>query len=471
MIKDATIIKISSKLTECLGLLKKYDWLLNSYVLDFYIKDHWQQLPVSWQRHFENLPIEALAELLQGNGNVRFNIWPLELLAIRQLLSTLCVSRIQNREIEQTLPSCPLLQHHKLKHMFIKCVKPKKQHEIKKMASICARSCQRLPVDFVVDFGAGLGHLARVLGYGYGIKVCCFEMQTELNEQAKLIDKRLESMAAKHLDVRERDHFKQPAHLTERLTNNTTSSEFIESLRKALQLVDEDFSFGIVGLHPCGDLCAILMRMFKSCKQAKFLNFVGCCYQKLSTSQTQPEAQLHGYPMSELLQNRLHNDDSDGSSVQLSYEAREVACHAIEMYHDRLATGQYEYLKIHSFRAAAERIIVEHTPELKHSGLRNVKHTPNMSFDDYFYKAVQGTRIYTLNRSLLHNSETETDLLHWRRIVIFYTLRLMLAPLVESIILYDRMLFLLENGCQVHIEAIFDSIISPRNHITSAAKY
>ncbi|XP_002005384.3 protein RRNAD1 isoform X1 [Drosophila mojavensis] len=454
------MININKKLSACLDVVRKYEWLLDAYVLDFYVDDHWSKLPQSWRKQLEDLPVEHLSELLQHSDGVARVLWPLELLALRQVLRSLCIRRSPTKQIDVTLPSCPLLEHRKLKHMFMKCVKPKKSHEIKRMAAICARSCQETSISFVVDFGAGVGHLARVLGYGYGINVCCLEMQAALNGQALEIDAKLESMAAKHLDDSETIHFKRPAHLTQRLSSDTTPEQFIESIRHAFQLSDSNFSFGIIGLHPCGDLSGTLMRMFLSCEQAKFLNFVGCCYQKMSTRATHPQMKLHGYPLSSQLQS------ADNS--RLSYEAREIACHAMELYSSRLQSGDYEYLKIHSLRAAAERIIVQHLPELRHSALRNVKHVPGMSFNDYFQKAIEGTQFALLQAT--SPDQIEADLLHWRRIVCFYTLRLMLAPLVESIILYDRALFLLENGCQVTIESIFNPCISPRNHITSAIK-
>ncbi|KAH8416012.1 hypothetical protein KR222_006394 [Zaprionus bogoriensis] len=479
---------IYKKLACSLQIVKQYEWLLDSYVLDFYVDDHWSKLPLSWQRHFEQLPVEQLGELLLGDAGARV-VWPLELLALRAVLRTYCISRTPQPQLDVALPACPLLEHPKLKHMFMKCVKPKKSHEIRRMAAICARSCRQTSIGFVVDFGAGLGHLARILGYGYGIRVCCFEMQAELNAQALAIDAKLESMAGKHMAASERMHFQRPAHVTQRLSSSTEPEEFLSSIRDAFQMPDNDFQFGIIGLHPCGDLGATLMRMFLKCKQAKFLNFVGCCYQKMSTQATHPRAQLHGYPLSATLQRHT-------AHCQLSYEAREIACHAMESYYDRLSAGQYEYLRIHSLRAAAERIIVQHFPDLRHCALRNVKHVPGMTFDEYFRRACEGTRFEALRSTLLSCKQIEDDLLLWRRIVCFYTLRLMLAPqgrhpsaflclhkltkysillysimaAVESVILYDRAMFLLENDCQVNIEAIFDPRISPRNHITSAIK-
>lgn len=153
---------------------------------------------------------------------------------------------------------------------------------------------------------------------------------------------------------------------------------FLETIRNALQLTTCDFSFGIIGLHPCGDLGAILMKMFLACKQAKFLNFVGCCYMKLSTEGSLSQCAPIGYPLSWF----LHSQKNSAIDAQLSYASREIACHAIEIYSQRLLAGDYENLKIHSFRAATERILIKYWPKLRHCGLRNVKHTKGMTFEE-----------------------------------------------------------------------------------------
>lgn len=43
-------------------------------------------------------------------------------------------------------------------------------------------------------------------------------------------------------------------------------------------------------------------------------------------------------------------------------------------------------------------------------------------------------------------SQAERDLAQWRRVVAVYTPRLALAPLVETVVLYDRVLYVLEHG-------------------------
>lgn len=414
----------------------------------------------------EELHPEDLSTLLNYNkcNKQKHAVWPLSLLTLRHLLLQLSIPRDQSASsIELGVSHSPVLNHIKLGHVFNKCVKPKKRHEIQLMASLCEYSRQISPVDFIVDFGAGLGHLARVLGYGYGIQVYCIEMQPELNVQASCIDIKLECILKKHLPSTNLAFFRRPKHVTLCITPDMQPQEFLRIIAESQQRTSSNFKFGIIGLHPCGDLAVILMRMFTNIPQARFLNFASCCYMKLTTTETQSNIKPQGYPLSQYLLKQQ-------KFSFLSYEALEISCHAVEMYCDRLARGDYEYLKVHSFRAAAERIIVNNWPNLKHCGLRSVKHVPGMDFYDYFYKATQGVEASNLPRSELQAITIQNDLRHWRRIVIFYTLRLMFAPLIESIILYDRALFLQENECHVKINATFDPRISPRNHITCSSK-
>ncbi|XP_061392962.1 methyltransferase-like protein 25B [Musca vetustissima] len=452
---------LKTKLDKCLQIIRKYDWLIDSYILDFYVDDHWGKLPKAWRTYFEDLPPEELCYLLNTDSTkstTTSRVWPLSILALKQAFKELCIDRKQ--KCRESLPRSTLLDHPKLKHIFIKGVKPKKRHELESMASLCKHICQENPVDFVVDFGAGLGHLARNLGYAFNIKVCCLEMQTKLNAQAYEMDDNMEKLKRKYVpDIPSQ----KPEHVDLRLTADMSSEEFLHTIEKNMKLEnDKNYTFGIIGLHPCGDLGAILMRMFLKCRQAKFLNFVGCCYMKLTSSECCNGGD-YGYPLSNYLR-------ANNSRSKLSYEAREISCHAIELYHERLSLKDYEYLKVHSFRAATERIIIKHYPELRHTRLSSVKHVPDMQFADYFYKAVKDLPCATIPLCDLNTSITQTDLLNWKNIVIFYTLRLFFAPLIESVILYDRMLFLMENDCQVQINAIFDPRLSPRNHITTALK-
>lgn len=125
----------------------------------------------------------------------------------------------------------------------------------------------------------------------------------------------MQRTAGKFLEFEETKRLRRPIHLNIKLTKSTdmeallnvgkfsiclvttkamslttvsSFSLFISMFQQILECFDisneerETFSFGIVGLHPCGDLAAILLNIFLNCKEAKFLNIVGCCHMKMT---------------------------------------------------------------------------------------------------------------------------------------------------------------------------------------------
>lgn len=107
-----------------------------------------------------------------------------------------------------------------------------------------------------------------------------------------------------------------------KLTIDTDIIQFISDLKSAFNLkTTQSFRFGIVGLHPCGDLAALLLKIFNVSNEAIFINLVGCCYMKLTTNTNK----FVGYPLSNYLRDYPLLKFTD-----LSYESREIACHAVE---------------------------------------------------------------------------------------------------------------------------------------------
>lgn len=59
----------------------------------------------------------------------------------------------------------------------------------------------------------------------------------------------------------------------------------------------------------------------------------------------------------------------------------------------------------------------------------------------------------------------------WKKLVIFYLLRLCLAQVIESLILLDRLMFLFENGFdKCYLVKLFDPVLSPRCHSIVAVR-
>ena len=119
----------------------------------------------------------------------------------------------------------------------------------------------------------------------------------------------------------------------------------------------EEAGLILTGLHPCGDLCTTILRIFARSNQVVGVVCVGCCYMKLTTllnhtpsidhtssgghtpskdhasssghtpsSDHTSMGECEGYPMSRFLKECGHI---------LSYEARELACHSIATYKER----------------------------------------------------------------------------------------------------------------------------------------
>jgi hypothetical protein len=55
-------------------------------------------------------------------------------------------------------------------------------------------------------------------------------------------------------------------------------------------------SYGIIGLHCCGDLSSSMCRLFVTAKYCKCLCFVGCCYNLLTTREDK-NMPNYGYPL------------------------------------------------------------------------------------------------------------------------------------------------------------------------------
>ncbi|KAL0850815.1 hypothetical protein ABMA28_006738 [Loxostege sticticalis] len=436
---------IQKSLKMSFKVIRAYDWLLDLYVLDFFVDDHWEKLPLSWRNAFYNMDPQILGNIL--DGKIPETVLPLSFLALMKSVKCLTITRQvldkSDGEKSKESPSDTCGGHPRLANLFLKHVKLKKRHEISLMAEVVHNTACQSDCNAVLDFGSGLGHLVRMLAYKYDLHAAGIESQTQLTEEARKLDLELEYTASKHISSESMDKLKRPTHF------NLTLSSHKQLVEMALPDCMEEY--GLVGLHPCGNLGPLLLKHFINFMKAKFICLVGCCFMKLTAD---------GYPMSQYVK---------GLDSDLSYFSREISCHAIEVYCDRLKKGDYEDLKIHAYRAALERILVEIDPKLKHAPVRSIKHSNNLTFERYCSLAFERLTL-PLPKDPSVLARAHVDLQQWRRVVIVYTLRLALAPLVESVILLDRMLFVLEQGLSCEIRPVFDPKISPRNHIMIARR-
>nr|XP_019961340.1 PREDICTED: protein RRNAD1 [Paralichthys olivaceus] len=239
----------------------------------------------------------------------------------------------------------------------------------------------------------------------------------------------------------------------------------------------DDPDFILTGLHACGDLSATLLRHFVSCPYVRGITSVACCYMKITTEENPtpsgpvepPTPPTPGqesvpsefsYPMSSWVRGL--------SGHQLSYRAREGACHAVEDYVQRLRE-ESEQLRIHCYRATLETFIRDKRPDLRRAGIQTIKKAHLLPFTEY---ARLGLARVSLPPELpLDPERVEAMLKQQGRVVVYSSLALLLAPVVETLVLLDRMIYLQENGVDSQLVALFDPNFSPRNFVLVALKH
>ncbi|NXG42778.1 RRNAD protein, partial [Psilopogon haemacephalus] len=436
---------------------------------DFFTEGLWAQLPPRWQRALGTATPQQLAKLLGCQGGPgEGGVWPLSLLAFVAATHALACPR--GGQLGGSAPPCqspflhPLLRRH---------VKPKKQHEIQRLGKVGA-SPQHWP---------GHGHSSQ---NGHGYSIC---MGTALSRgTVPSMGMGTAPSPSSHLPPspprrRRRPQSpltaRPPLHLAGRLDPAAPWGEFLlpaspgagsgSAPRPRNPLTPLGGGAGgrqrllVTGLHSCGDLSPALLRHFAGSPWVCAVVSVGCCYMKLSTASRRalPGLPPPGYPLSASV--------SALPGHHLSYRALEGACHALEEYRERLTRGG-ERLRVHCYRAALERLIREALPSSRRPALPAARGAQGMPFPLY---ARLGLPQVGLDPGSipLETEEVEAMLGQQHRVVAFFSLTLLLAPLVETLILLDRLLYLREQaGLQCALVPLFDPRFSPRNLVLVAAR-
>uniref|UniRef100_A0A3P8RWW8 Methyltransferase like 25B n=1 Tax=Amphiprion percula TaxID=161767 RepID=A0A3P8RWW8_AMPPE len=464
--------------------LSQYRHLSESYIIEFFTEDLWHTLPSSWQAVLQELSYPQIADLFLDatNEDRRYpSVWPLSLLAFRATAHALAFPRecrheqgrgassMKPKEFQENQSQSSLLGH-----IFRKHVKPKKQHEIRKLGMLVKQLCDQTDCNRVVDVGSGQGHLTRFLSFGLGLSVTAIEADHTLVTMASRFDGQLiwalekenqKKNCSSQLPVSQ----SSPRHVAGWVNPKAPWEAFIKQLRAAgcvsegpptpsgpskkklrgskrqgrshgvqtspshgsthsdahsqdsnkteseeessnenccscIQPVyQEDVNpeenslqgypdFVLTGLHACGDLSTTLLRHFVNCPHVRGITSVACCYMKITTKENPTPPGLvvppvpplplghesvpseFGYPMSSWVRGLPGH--------QLSYKAREGACHAVEDYIRRLRE-ESKLLRTHCYRAMLETFIRDARPDLRRAGIQTIKKAHLLPFTEY----------------------------------------------------------------------------------------
>ncbi|XP_075856364.1 methyltransferase-like protein 25B isoform X2 [Microcebus murinus] len=359
--------QLAVNLTRVLAL---YRSILDAYIIEFFTDNLWDTLPNSWQEALDGLNPPQLATLLLGKPGegevVRYrSVWPLTLLALKSTAYALAFTRTPGFHTPSEFLENPS-QSSRLTAPFRKHVRPKKQHEIRRLGELVKKLSNLIGCTQVVDVGSGQGHLSRFMSLGLGLMVKSIEGDQRLVERAKRLDQEL-------LQALKKEERRNP------------------------QMV-----------------------------------------------QTGPRHSPHHV-------------------VRL----REGACHALEEYAERLQKAG-PGLRTHCYRAALETVIRRAQPELRRPGVQGIPRVHELKIEEYVQRGLQRVGLdpqLPLNLAALQAHQAQEN-----RVVAFFSLALLLAPLVETLILLDRLLYLQEQGFHAELLPIFSPELSPRNLVLVATK-
>ncbi|NXX12002.1 RRNAD protein, partial [Podargus strigoides] len=349
----------------------------------------------------------------------------------------------------------------------------------------------------VVDIGAGQGHLSRFLAFGLGFSVTAVEGDARLAAMAERFDRELlRELEKKGVPGKQGVPGNQgppqhplsspltprcPHHVPGRLDPRAPWGEFLlppdppgpdPAARNPLggtrnPLGGTRNPLGgtqrvvVTGLHACGDLSPALLRHFARSPSVAAVASVACCHMKLSTPPSGCPP-FFGYPLSSWV--------TSLPGHELSYRARESACHALEEYERRLLGGDSDRLRPHCYRAVLETLIRAAAPGTKRPGVQTVKNSHTLSFSQYAQLGLP--RVGLDPAAVPLDTEAVAAMLEQQqKVVAFFSLTLLLAPLVETLILLDRLLYLREQvRFQCALVPLFNPQFSPRNLVLVAAR-
>lgn len=414
--------------------------------------------------------------------------------------------------------------------LLLTCTKLKVEVTSEIIANMCSSYSARGREPIVVDAGDGKGYLSSRLALQYKFKVLGIDANSINTNGAmarlekleviisgfyskkKCIHFRFFFLSQKQWDSLERQYKNEQAGIIvektgrrkrRQITRNASAvnddgveqntenykaiTHYITETTDFLQLLKENFdtinlthpAICLSGLHTCGNLASSCLRTFRDSNQIAAVCNIGCCYNNLdeqfkhSSDDSLPEIRFrvyegkiipiesiettkdtYGFPMSQFLIEKKY---------ALGRNARMLSVQPI----DRVVDFRENLHDNIFYRALFEVLIVDHYPQYK-----NAIHVGRIKKCDTFVDYVRkcSKRMTILNFDHLTDAELDDvfhkHLHHKNFLIIFFLMRLCLAPIIETVILLDRLLYLLEANhdeqSSIYLVKFFDSVVSPR---------
>ncbi|KAI9230855.1 MAG: methyltransferase domain-containing protein, partial [Piptocephalis tieghemiana] len=338
------------------------------------------------------------------------------------------------------------------------------------LSSLIHQVARETRVRLVLDLGSGQGYLGRTLAFQKGLRVCAIDASSIQTSGALHLTQR----AGKGRDEGTRGRLQ---HLTHTLGGGRIME--IPDQGKG----EEATRWMVCGLHGCGDLTSHTLRLFAH-GDASALVSVGCCYNLLTTSNPEatargpggpdaPRPPHPGFPMSRLV-------GEGKEALTLPTAAFQLACQTP----GRWRVQREETIRgftHHYYRSLLHLLMLQEgliPSGSKESAPRVGRLRPRAFRDFGTYVSMAMTKMGMEEKGREMGESKALDLLAhgekqgWaKHIAALWSLRALLAPCIESLIVLDRWFFLKEQGVsRAWILSGWEEEVSPRNLILIAQR-
>lgn len=327
----------------------------------------------------------------------------------------------------------------------------KKSHEVEILSSICDKIHIITDTSHLIDIGDGKGYLSSFLSLHHKIPVLGVDA-SETNTDGAI--KRVKKLSKLWNSISRKNSEKKTKETSSDLYKQITM--FVDAKVNVKDLISNVFltspsGIGLVGLHTCGNLSASSIRLFSTNQDVKSICNVGCCYHFINEKFEDENMAHYGFPLSHFLQNK---------QFVIGRSARMIAAQSIE----RILVKKELPSSTLFYRSLYEVLLNEKCSHLKNSEKQVGRFRKECySFVDYVWKSSKrlGIEVDINDEEIMGLYEKYEHRRH--DVNLFYLLRGILSSAIESLILLDRLLYLLENNYEnsflVHL---FDPVISPR---------
>ena len=451
-------IKLQNLIVENFKILDIFQDLSEFFMLDFYTNNGHKLLPSSWldvAKSYKGVFLQQLCNMvLKGHDSTVSLpiVMPLSLICFVKLINTRLKTR--RKPVSVSVPhELPVTCKEQLRHL-----KPKKKLELTSLLPIIKELIIDNEITHIVDIGSGVGHGSRFIAKQHPD---CFVLRIEA--QSSLIGK------AENIDQKFSNNQK-PVNIVSSVNTLRLDNNIVESFHSILTEIDvnngtckftnPESRILLLGLHPCGNLGSFMLKLFKESYLCKGIIAVSCCYLFI-------DAQTGGFPLSNFVQSIEINE--------LSCQLKEQSSHNAEFYLTRLLTSLEapEEMLVQSWRSIADVFISKRYPNYLIKCFKFKRRSNKEDVISFINKNLVFHQMQRLGDDEEQEALELSVVDQWKTWAYYlvYIVKLSLGVVGESLILHDRLLYLIESNISAQFNIVFDALDSPRNTAIVGTKY